>query len=132
MLRALTFLVCLVCMGCADCQNCRIGGPYRDTQDRLLWRDKTRPARAKLINSWKANFNIIIITIIIIIVSTIIICVWCADSEQAGTPAGSLQCLQWQRICSCRSPQVGTAAPSHPSLLDVVLFQPPSTVGPGA
>ena len=28
-----------------DCQNCRISRPYRDAQDRLLWRDKTRPAR---------------------------------------------------------------------------------------
>ncbi len=28
-----------------DCQICRIGRPYRDAQDRLLWRDKTCPAR---------------------------------------------------------------------------------------
>ena len=28
-----------------DCQNCRISRPYRDAQDRLLWRDKTCPAR---------------------------------------------------------------------------------------
>ena len=28
-----------------DCQNCRIGRPYRDAQERLLWRDKTYPAR---------------------------------------------------------------------------------------
>ncbi len=28
-----------------DCQNCRIGRPYRDAQDRLLWKDKTCPAR---------------------------------------------------------------------------------------
>jgi len=28
-----------------DCQNCRISSPYRDAQDRLLWRDKTCPAR---------------------------------------------------------------------------------------
>ena len=29
-----------------DCQNCCIGRPYyRDAQDRLLWRDKTCPAR---------------------------------------------------------------------------------------
>ncbi len=27
-----------------DCQNCRIGRPYRDAQDRLLWKDKTCPA----------------------------------------------------------------------------------------
>ena len=27
-----------------DCQNCRITRPYRDVQDRLLWKDKTRPA----------------------------------------------------------------------------------------
>jgi len=27
-----------------DCQNCRISRPY-DAQDRLLWRDKTCPAR---------------------------------------------------------------------------------------
>ena len=27
-----------------DCQNCRISRPYRDAQDRLLWRDKTCPA----------------------------------------------------------------------------------------
>ena len=27
-----------------DCQNCRISRPYRDEQDRLLWRDKTSPA----------------------------------------------------------------------------------------
>ncbi len=28
-----------------DCQNCYIGRPFRDAQDRLLWRDKTCPAR---------------------------------------------------------------------------------------
>jgi len=28
-----------------DCQNCRFSRPYRDAQDRLLWRDKTCPAR---------------------------------------------------------------------------------------
>ncbi len=28
-----------------DCQTCRIGTPYRDAQDRLLWKDKTCPAR---------------------------------------------------------------------------------------
>ncbi len=27
-----------------DCQNCRISRPYRDAQDRLLWRDKLCPA----------------------------------------------------------------------------------------
>ncbi len=37
-----------------DCENCRIKRPYRDAQDRLLWRDKTCPARTKLIMSWKA------------------------------------------------------------------------------
>ena len=26
------------------CQNCQIGRPYRDAQDRQLWRDKTCPA----------------------------------------------------------------------------------------
>ncbi len=29
----------------SDCQICRIGRPYRDAQDRQLWRDKTCPAR---------------------------------------------------------------------------------------
>jgi len=29
----------------SDRQNCRISRPYRDAQDRLLWRDKTCPAR---------------------------------------------------------------------------------------
>ena len=28
-----------------DGQNCRIGRPYTDAQDRLLWRDKNCPAR---------------------------------------------------------------------------------------
>ncbi len=28
-----------------DCQNCRTRRHYRDAQDRLLWRDKTCPAR---------------------------------------------------------------------------------------
>ena len=28
-----------------DCQNCRVNKPYRDAQDKLLWRDKTCPAR---------------------------------------------------------------------------------------
>ena len=37
-----------------DCPNCRISRPYRDAQDRLLWRDKTCPARTCLIMSWKA------------------------------------------------------------------------------
>jgi len=28
-----------------DYQNCRISRPYKDAPDRLLWRDKTCPAR---------------------------------------------------------------------------------------
>ncbi len=28
-----------------DCQNCCFSRPYRDAQDRLVWRDKTCPAR---------------------------------------------------------------------------------------
>ena len=28
-----------------DCQDCRINRPYKDAQNRLLWRDKTCPAR---------------------------------------------------------------------------------------
>jgi len=28
-----------------DCQHCRISRPYRDAQDRLLWRDKACSAR---------------------------------------------------------------------------------------
>jgi len=28
-----------------DCQTHRIGRPYRDAQDRLLWKDKTCPTR---------------------------------------------------------------------------------------
>jgi len=28
-----------------DCQHCHISRPYRDAQDKLLWRDKTCPAR---------------------------------------------------------------------------------------
>ena len=28
-----------------DCQECHINRPYRDAQDRLLWKDKTCPAR---------------------------------------------------------------------------------------
>jgi len=28
-----------------DCQSCRFGRPYRDAQDKLLWRDKNCPAR---------------------------------------------------------------------------------------
>ncbi len=31
-----------------------IGGQYTDGQDRLLWKDKTCPARTYLIMSWKA------------------------------------------------------------------------------
>jgi len=27
-----------------DCQTCQIGRPYRDAQDRLLYKDKTCPA----------------------------------------------------------------------------------------
>ena len=37
-----------------DCQTRQIGRPYRDAQDRLLWKDKTCPARTWLIMSWKA------------------------------------------------------------------------------
>ena len=29
------------------CQTRRIGRPYRDAQDRLLWKDKTCPARVR-------------------------------------------------------------------------------------
>ena len=28
-----------------DCQTCRVGRPYTDAQDLLLWKDKTCPAR---------------------------------------------------------------------------------------
>ena len=28
-----------------DCQNCQIVRPYKDAQDRQLWRDKSCPAR---------------------------------------------------------------------------------------
>ena len=35
----------------------RQSGIYRDAQDRLLWRDKTCPARTYLIMSWKKVFN---------------------------------------------------------------------------
>ena len=28
-----------------DCQQCHINRPFRDAQDRLLWKDKTCPAR---------------------------------------------------------------------------------------
>ena len=38
-----------------DCQHCHVSRPYRDAQERLLCRDKTRPARAQLIMSWKAS-----------------------------------------------------------------------------
>ncbi len=44
-----------------DCQHCRVSRPYRDAQDRLLWRDKTCPAHTQLIMSWKA-FVLFIIT----------------------------------------------------------------------
>ena len=29
----------------SDCHECRITRPCKDAQNRLLWRDKTRPAR---------------------------------------------------------------------------------------
>ena len=29
----------------SDCHECRITRPYKDAQNRLLWRDKTCPAR---------------------------------------------------------------------------------------
>ncbi len=35
---------CMAVLACLT-QNCRINRPYRDAQDRLLWRDKTCPAR---------------------------------------------------------------------------------------
>ncbi len=38
-----------------DCQSCQIARPCRDAQDRLLWKDKTCPARTCLIMSWKVN-----------------------------------------------------------------------------
>ena len=28
-----------------DCQECHINRPFRDAQDRLLWKEKTCPAR---------------------------------------------------------------------------------------
>ena len=37
-----------------DCQTHGINQPYRDAQGRLLWKDKTCPARTQLIMSWKA------------------------------------------------------------------------------
>ena len=64
--------------------------PYRDAQNRLLWRDKTCTARTWLIMSWKANLlllllsssssfiiilDIIIIVLVIVIVVIIIIIV---------------------------------------------------------
>ena len=37
-----------------DCQHRRVGRPYRDAQDRQLWRDKTCPVHTWVIVSWKA------------------------------------------------------------------------------
>ena len=37
-----------------DCQLRRIPKPYKDAQNRLLWRDKTCLARTWLVMSWKA------------------------------------------------------------------------------
>ena len=37
-----------------DCHLRRINKPYRDAQNRLLWRDKSCLARTMLIMSWKA------------------------------------------------------------------------------
>ena len=45
-----------------DCQDCRINRPYKDAQNRLLWRDKTCPARTYLIELESVLIIIIIIT----------------------------------------------------------------------
>ena len=37
-----------------NCQNRRISRPYRDAQNRLLWRDKPCPTHTQLIMGWKA------------------------------------------------------------------------------
>ena len=37
-----------------DCQLRRITKPYKDAQNRLLWRDKTCLARTWLVMTWKA------------------------------------------------------------------------------
>jgi len=37
-------IIIIIMFALRDCQTCWIGRPYRDAQDRLLWRDKTCPA----------------------------------------------------------------------------------------
>ena len=44
----------------SDCHECRITRPYKDAQNRLLWRVKTCPTRTWLIMSWESVLIIII------------------------------------------------------------------------
>ncbi len=48
-----------------DSYRYRIGRPYRDAQDRLLWRDKTCPARTQLIMSWKALLLLLLLLLLL-------------------------------------------------------------------
>ena len=54
------------------CQNRQIGRPYRDAQDRLLWKDKTRP-RTYLAHHELEGVAIIIYVIIITTITIVII-----------------------------------------------------------
>ncbi len=49
-----------------DFQTRRISEPYRDAQDRLLWKDKTCPARTWLIMSWKALLLLLLLSLLLI------------------------------------------------------------------
>ena len=46
-----------------DCQTRRIGRPYRDAQDRLLWKDKTCPARTYRLAHHELESVVIIISV---------------------------------------------------------------------
>ena len=44
---------------------CRTGRPYRNSQDRLLWKDKTCPAHTCLIVSWKAMLLLLLLLLLL-------------------------------------------------------------------
>ena len=52
---------------------CGMNKPYKDAQNRVLWRDKTCLAHTQFIMSWKA-FLFIINIIIVVVVIIIMLC----------------------------------------------------------
>ena len=50
-----------------DCQSCRISWPYKDAQDRWLWKDNTCPARTYGYHELAAHVHIVNMVLLVVV-----------------------------------------------------------------